>query len=876
MKCKLLSRYVVLLFMLASGLFSAKAQQSTDPKSSVMLQGFWWNSYQDPTVSSEGGLYSFLKARTGQLQAASFDVIWTPPPSDGSGMAYYPQQLNIFSNAHGSESQLRTYLSAVKAKGMHGMADIIANHRNGTTAYSDFTNPTWGCDVLVANDEVVGIAGQIQPCSGQNDEGEGDAGARDMNHKSTTVQNGYKSYLSTLKGLGFDSWRWDLTKGYPARYNGEYNASSSPYFSVGEYFDANISLLTSWVDASGNTLSGTTNKSATFDFSTYYKLESAVNGGVWSGLNNSGHMAGLAGTFGYAAYAVTFAGNHDLRTNNVITGTDKVLQANAYILTHPGIPMVFLPHWLSNKQKINELIAVRKQNGINAFSTITINQSTSYYAAYIDNKVAVKIGAGSWTPSGLGWILNSSGTDYSVWSKINITTPTVFPEPYVSISMIGPALSGWSTDVPMTTADGVTYKLYNQTFTAGPIKFRAANSWATNWGDSAFPSGIGTQNGKDIPVTAGKYNVTFNVQTGAFVFGAPTTAPPGNYTKLYLQGAGTGNAKVQMSTADGFTYTLVNYPFSAGGIKVVDSAGTNTWGDTSFPYGNARPGGPSIPVTAKTISVKYNKVSNYYDFQSADTTISIIGPAAKGWDPGDDVVMTSTDLGVNYFLDYKLDTGQLKFREDKAWTKNWGAATFPSGTGVQNGPNIPITDSGFFRISFNKQTGNYNFRKLTPVIATFSPTTAANGATVTIKGTNLTGASAVKFGNTVAASFIALNDSTVTAVVGTGATGKITVTTPFGVATSANNFTYGGAVVYEFIGSGNWTTASNWTNGLVPPLTLTNAAEVIINPTGTTECVVDVVNQTISAGTKVTVKQGKKIRVVNKFNLQTNGRLDVL
>ena len=429
----------------------------------------------------------------------------------------------------------------------------------------------------------------------------------------------------------------------------------------------------------------------------------------------------------------------------------------------------------------------------------------------------------------------------------------------------------------MTTTDGITYKLYNQNFTAGAVKFRAANSWSTNWGDSSFPTGTGTQEGKNIPVTAGKYNVTFNVQTGAFVFGAPTTAPPNNFTKLYLLGAGTSNTKVQMTTTDGYNYTLVNYPFSAGGIKVIDSAGTSTWGDTSFPYGNAKLGGSSIPVTAKTFSVKYNKVSNYYDFQSADTSISIIGTAAKGWDPGDDVVMTSTDLGVNYYLDYKLDTGQLKFREGKAWTKNWGAATFPSGTGVQDGPNIPVTDSGYFRISFNKTNGAYNFKKLTPAIISFNPASASQGATVTIKGINLSNASAISFGITAAASFISLNDSTATAVVGGGTTGKITVTTPFGKAVSSTNFTYvQGPPVYEFTGTGNWSTAANWKNGLIPPLVLPSGSEISINPTGTTECVVDVVNQTISSGAKITVQQGKKIRIVNKFNYQTGGTFKVL
>ena len=57
--------------------------------------------------------------------------------------------------------------------------------------------------------------------------------ARDLNHKSLEVQNGIKEYFNRLKTLGFDSWRYDFVKGYPAKYVGEYNQSTSYYISVG-------------------------------------------------------------------------------------------------------------------------------------------------------------------------------------------------------------------------------------------------------------------------------------------------------------------------------------------------------------------------------------------------------------------------------------------------------------------------------------------------------------------------------------------------------------------------------------------------------------------------------------------------------------------
>ena len=72
-----------------------------------------------------------------------------------------------------------------------------------------------------------------------------------------------------------------------------------------------------------------------------------------------------------------------------------------------------------------------------------------------------------------------------------------------------------------------------------------------------------------------------------------------------------------------------------------------------------------------------------------------------------------------------------------------------------------------------------------PTISSFTPLTARAGETVTITGTNFTGATAVSFGGTAAASFTVVNATTITAVLGTGANGDVSVTTPGGTKTLA-------------------------------------------------------------------------------------------
>ena len=77
-----------------------------------------------------------------------------------------------------------------------------------------------------------------------------------------------------------------------------------------------------------------------------------------------------------------------------------------------------------------------------------------------------------------------------------------------------------------------------------------------------------------------------------------------------------------------------------------------------------------------------------------------------------------------------------------------------------------------------------------PTIASHTPTFGGTGTVVTITGAHFTWTTAVSIGGTPAASFSIVNDSTIQATVGGGATGHITVTTPYGSATTAGTFTY--------------------------------------------------------------------------------------
>jgi hypothetical protein len=119
-------------------------------------------------------------------------------------------------------------------------------------------------------------------------------------------------------------------------------------------------------------------------------------------------------------------------------------------------------------------------------------------------------------------------------------------------------------------------------------------------------------------------------------------------------------------------------------------------------------------------------------------------------------------------------------------------------TGATTGPIHVYTAAG-------QKTSTTSFTVVpvpAPTITTFTPTFGSVGTSVKITGTNFSGTaggttfttSSVKFNTTSATTFHVDSATQITATVPTGATtGKISVTTPGGTATSATNFTVSNA-----------------------------------------------------------------------------------
>ncbi len=93
--------------------------------------------------------------------------------------------------------------------------------------------------------------------------------------------------------------------------------------------------------------------------------------------------------------------------------------------------------------------------------------------------------------------------------------------------------------------------------------------------------------------------------------------------------------------------------------------------------------------------------------------------------------------------------------------------------------------------------------------------------------------------------------------------------TGWGIKTTAPcNFTATPlATTYTFTGTGNWSTASNWTNSQIPPATLPSGATITINHTKGGQCLLNV-PQHIAAGASLIVLTGKNLVVQGALNIQ--------
>ena len=419
----------------------------------VMLQAFYWNSTSGSSGEGGGNGYGRTKwidllngnnGSSAEEIGQWFDLIWIPSVSAGSGLGYHPSDYSNLSSDRGTKEKLVSLIETIHKNGGRVVADIVINHgdaKSGWCGYgSGYNFGSYGKFVpdgsyICKTDEVNNASsGAPAECvgfaTGNADDGYGDeanyAASRDWDHTNANVRNMFKAYLKWLRNdIKIDGFRYDYCKGYHNSHINEYNKAAEAYFSVMEYWDGNVNTLQSRLsDAGWNT--------ATFDFATKY---TAFNDGIAADNYYKLQGAGLPGA-GKARYAVTFIDSHDSfqrdngnefcgNGNSMSLCKDKLMQAHAYMLSMPGVPCVFWPHWVTFKEPIKAMINARYKVGIHSESSVSDEAGNGYYKATItgtNGQIRLLLGPNSGyatTPSGFTKAV--VGTNYGVYYKMNST-----------------------------------------------------------------------------------------------------------------------------------------------------------------------------------------------------------------------------------------------------------------------------------------------------------------------------------------------------------------------------------------------------------------------------------------------------------------------
>jgi large repetitive protein len=277
--------------------------------------------------------------------------------------------------------------------------------------------------------------------------------------------------------------------------------------------------------------------------------------------------------------------------------------------------------------------------------------------------------------------------------------------------------------------------------------------------------------------------VTVRTGQGAAILGPATSAP----TNFDHNALGCEPASITFSPTSGPVGTLVtitgenllgttSVQFGTG--TTVTSTGVNVVDSTHVAV-LVPAGALTGPITVTTGA---GVIASGAIFSVGSGTPTPPAPTISNVTPTTGVVGTSVTItGTN------LTGATVRF--------NGVAASVTSNTGIQIITSVPAgAATGPLTVTTTGGTvsgGTFTVPVSAPTITSFTPTSGLVGTPVTITGTNLGGASSVKF-NGVAAVIGGNTSTTITTTVpATATTGPITVTTAGGTATSPTNFTVG-------------------------------------------------------------------------------------
>jgi hypothetical protein len=371
----------------------------------------------------------------------------------------------------------------------------------------------------------------------------------------------------------------------------------------------------------------------------------------------------------------------------------------------------------------------------------------------------------------------SSTTDYG--DELTFTTNRTISMPALTKSYGDPA---FFLTAPTSNGTGAW------TFTSG------STSVATTSGNTVTIAGAGTSTITATQAAVAPYAsistdflLTVNGTTPTINLGIPITSQIKDAGSLTITPISSSGAPVSLTLGSG---SISGVTLNPSGSSYTLSAVTTT-GNLVFEASVAPTGNYAAGTLTQTMSVTRNNPTITFTLASSSVTYS-------------------TGLIQNLNATGGGSTAPVTF-------------SVVSGPGSISGSTLNISGPGDIVIKASQAgDGTHNpapdvvrtleVNPAAPTITSFTPTSATQGQTVTITGENFQNVTAVSFGGTAAASFAVVNSTTITAVLGTGHTGIVSVTTTSGTDTETGfryKVTWTGA-------TNDFNSTDNWSGGRVP------------------------------------------------------------
>jgi large repetitive protein len=536
--------------------------------------------------------------------------------------------------------------------------------------------------------------------------------------------------------------------------------------------------VTSQVAFSINTASGTVGTSVTVSGTGFIASETGINVLFDDTTVVTNRTATTAGAWS-ASFNVpaTYSGNHIIDAYGSITLATSV----------PDLNFTVTP-----------LISTNKTSG-SVGTSVTVTGSgfaaseSGIRVTYDDTPVGPIIKAdakGSWTStfnvpasSGGEHIIDASGSstpadsvpDLSFATGASISTDKNNGAAGTSVTVTGSGFAANESGInitfdgsPVGTANATAQGSWTATIVIpeSPAGVHAIDAYgpstqSSNVADVSFTTGGG------ISITPSSGAAGTSVSVSGFGFAANEKSIVITYDDAVVASDITANAQGQWTGS-------FSVPVSSSGAHAVGASGAST-----------------RAASIETVSFSFEAgISLNKSSGKAGTSVTVTGSGFIANESG----ITITFDGI------QVDSG-ITANAQGTWTTTIIIPESPAGTHVidaygSSTKASSITDQLFTLISSS------------PTITSFTPSTGNNGTIVIITGTNFLYITGVYFGGIAVQSYTINSSNQITAIIGTGSSGYVTVTSLYGIGTSSSYFTYTSSNTLSFNLISGWNTFS--------------------------------------------------------------------